>query len=139
MPQQGGMRPNGKFINNDDTKYTLPKKQTAYVHKPTDPNLVANPMAIFGNVSGLRPTSGEAINNPNYGYQGGPRPPQQRVQPRPNNRTPQRGPRPVQRPTSQPGRPSPQQVGGQNTKCPQCGFIIKPGQPSCLVCGYKLH
>ena len=26
----------------------------------------------------------------------------------------------------------------QQKKCPKCGFIVKEGQPVCVVCGFKL-
>ena len=66
QPGQGnyGPRPkNSKFISNDRDNYTLPPEEPAYVQQPTDPNLRANPLSIFGSgaKSGLRPTADEAI------------------------------------------------------------------------------
>ena len=130
VPQSSLLRPNedsraymnsnqsrgkSKFISNDDNKYTLPKSEPLPVQMPTDPNLIANPMAIFGsNSSVLRPTSGEAMYQ-NYNSQ----PMQQQNIPNQNG-VRQGGQRPM------------------NNTCPNCGFVIKPGQPSCVVCGYRL-
>jgi hypothetical protein len=66
QPGQGnyGPRPkNSKFISNDKDNYTLPPEEPAYVQQPTDPNLRANPLSIFGSgaQAGLRPTADEAI------------------------------------------------------------------------------
>ena len=108
-------RGKSKFISNDDNKYTLPKSEPLPVQMPTDPNLIANPMAIFGsNSSVLRPTAGEAMYQ-NYNAQ----PMQQHNMPN-SNGTRSGGQRPM------------------NNTCPNCGFVIKPGQPSCVVCGYRL-
>ena len=108
-------RGKSKFISNDDNKYTLPKSEPLPVQMPTDPNLIANPMAIFGsNSSVLRPTSSEAMYQ-NYNLQ----PMQQQNIPNQNG-VRQGGQRPM------------------NNTCPNCGFVIKPGQPSCVVCGYRL-
>lgn len=88
-----------KFITNDDTKYTLPKAEPAIVQMPTDPELIANPMAIFGLSSGtIRPTSEEAMRQNNISQSQ-----QQSI-----------------------------------AKCPNCGFPVKKGQPTCVVCGYRL-
>ncbi len=99
--QRGQDLPKGKFIVQDDNKYAIPKSEVPYVEQPTNPELIANPMSIFGaNSSGIRPTSAEAMNMGNNN---------QAIM---NNM--------------------------QQKKCPKCGFIVKEGQPVCVVCGFKL-
>ena len=151
------LRPSGnsKFIRNDNEKYTLPKQERAVVNQPTDPNLIANPLAIFGGSSNgvIRPTSSEAMRNHNNAQRNmGPRMPQQRPQQRPQQgpmgpRMPQQ--RPQQRPQQAPMGPRmpqqrpqqrPQQapMGGRSV-CPHCGLPVKPGQPICLMCGENIR
>ena len=136
-------RTRSKYINDESDKYTLPKSAPAYVQKPTDPRLVANPMSIFGaNTSGVRPTANQAMNNPNY-QNGVQQPRQNTIQGRrPVPGAQNRGPVPNRGPV-QP-RPIPnRQVNGRPPQdkpvmCPNCGFIVKPGQAVC-VCGYKVR
>jgi hypothetical protein len=89
-----------KYIDDSNTKYTLPKEEPIPVNEPTDPALIANPMSIFGNnTSGLRPTSEEAMQQAR----------------------------------------AVEQLSQQGAVCPNCGFIVKPGQPACVVCGYRFQ
>ena len=95
-----------RFITNDDSRYTLPKEEKPVVQMPTDPNLLANPMAIFGSSANvIRPTSAEAM--------------------REN----------VQQPMMNQGMNNQQMM---TNKCPNCGFVVKEGQPTCVVCGARL-
>ena len=130
---------NSRFINNDNSKYTLPRQEKAVINKPTDPNLLSNPLSIFGNSNGnvLRPTSNEAMRYPNNNQRNmGPRIPQQR------SNQGNMGPRgPQQRPIQgNIGPRGPQQRPNQNRGlvCPKCGLPVKPGQPICLMCGTDL-
>ena len=91
---------NSKFIVNEETKYTLPKEEPIPVAMPTDPTLVADPMAIFGSTQGaLRPTASEALQEV-----------KKEEQPKKQEKI---------------------------SVCPNCGFVVKEGQPSCVVCGYR--
>ena len=123
---------NSKFIRNDNEKYTLPKQERAVVNQPTDPNLIANPLSIFGGSSNgvLRPTSSEAMRNGNSAQRNmGPRVPQQRPQqgpmgPRMPQQRPQQGPMgprmPQQRPQQGPMGPRmPQQRPQQGPMGPR--------------------
>ena len=90
-----------KFIDDSNTKYTLPKEKPIPINEPTDPALIANPMSIFGNnTSGLRPTSEEAM---------------------------------------QQAREAEMLTQQGSTVCPNCGFVVKPGQTSCVVCGFRIQ
>ncbi len=94
-----------KFIDNEENKYTLPHEEPIPVQMPTDPNLISNPMAIFGVSAGvLRPTAEEAIREPDV---------TEVANPSANTNT--------------------------TSICPNCGFVVKEGQPSCVVCGYKFE
>lgn len=82
-----------RFIQTD--KSELPRRDYNNHQSTLDPILMSDPMSIFGSSSGLRPTSSEALREP-------------------------------------------QITPGGNDVCPNCGFLIKPGQPTCVVCGLRL-
>ena len=151
-----------KFIRDDNEKYTLPKNEKVVINQPTDPNLIANPLSIFGGGTSngvLRPTSSEAMRNGGSRQNNvssrsrvtGQRPmelgmPQQRPQQKPMGpgmaqQRPQQRPMgsgiPQQRPQQrQMGSGAPQRRNGIRGKvCPKCGLPVKPGQPICLMCG----
>lgn len=105
-----------RFISNDDTKYTIKKSEPVVVNMPTDPNLIANPLAIFGASAGtIRPTSAEAM----------------RQNTQPNVEQPNM-------PTVNNMNPNQNMQQNKVMTCPSCGFIVKPGQPTCVVCGCRL-
>lgn len=43
------------------------------------------------------------------------------------------------RPTSNESLREPKITPGGNDVCPNCGFLVKPGQPSCVVCGFRFQ
>ena len=139
-------RPTSKFINDEEDKYTLPKAEPVVLQKPTDPSLIANPMSIFGgNVGSIRPTANEAMKmdiNPMNQINNN----QVQQQSQFNNEMQgmTMNNQMMQQPTQVFNAGINNQMQQQNTeprqaigKCPQCGFIVKEGQPSCVVCGYK--